>query len=115
MIMMGKSIRQIWVNVKETILFELNTRGLLNVLSHRNYLHYCFPQCFIDGPYGTGTREVFNAEHAVLIGSGIGVTPMASILQSVWYRFNASRQVCPSCAHTWYREEDITHMNLNKV
>ena len=54
---------------------------------------FCIFQCFIDGPYGTGTREVFDTEHAVLIGAGIGVTPMASILQSVWYRYVLERNI----------------------
>ncbi|XP_052261519.1 NADPH oxidase 5-like isoform X2 [Dreissena polymorpha] len=73
-------------------------------------------KCFIDGPYGTGTREVFDTEHAVLIGAGIGVTPMASILQSVWYRFTALKQTCPNCDHVWYPiEEEEMDMNLKKV
>jgi hypothetical protein len=41
----------------------------------------------IDGPYGTASREIFNSEHAVLIAAGIGVTPFASILQSLWLKF----------------------------
>jgi hypothetical protein len=72
-------------------------------------------QCYIDGPYGTGTREVFDTQHAVLIGAGIGVTPMASILQSVWYKFHATRQTCPKCAHIFYPEEDTSNTNLKKV
>lgn len=40
-------------------------------------------QVFIDGPYGSPFTHIFQAEHAVLIGAGIGVTPFASILQSV--------------------------------
>ena len=38
---------------------------------------------YIDGPYGTPSTHIFQAEHAVLIGAGIGVTPFASILQSI--------------------------------
>ncbi|XP_052268840.1 NADPH oxidase 5-like [Dreissena polymorpha] len=73
-------------------------------------------KCFIDGPYGTGTREVFDTEHAVLIGAGIGVTPMASILQSVWYRFSEKRQTCPNCDHVWYPiDEEEMDMNLKKL
>ncbi|XP_053387037.1 NADPH oxidase 5-like isoform X3 [Mercenaria mercenaria] len=72
-------------------------------------------KCYIDGPYGTGTREVFDTDHAVLVGAGIGVTPMASILQSVWYRFNAVRQKCPNCEHVWYPEEETFDMKLRKV
>lgn len=44
-------------------------------------------QCYIDGPYGTPTRRIFASEHAVLIGAGIGITPFASILQSIMYRW----------------------------
>jgi len=40
-------------------------------------------QIYIDGPYGTPSTRIFQAEHAVLIGAGIGVTPFASILQSI--------------------------------
>lgn len=43
-------------------------------------------QVYIDGPYGTPSTHIFQAEHAVLIGAGIGVTPFASILQSVMMR-----------------------------
>lgn len=43
-------------------------------------------QCYVDGPFGTPTRQIFASEHAVLIGAGIGITPFASILQSIMYR-----------------------------
>lgn len=32
-------------------------------------------------------RRIFASEHAVLIGAGIGITPFASILQSIMYRW----------------------------
>ena len=38
---------------------------------------------YIDGPFGAPTSQIFRAQHAVLIGTGIGVTPFASILQSI--------------------------------
>lgn len=44
-------------------------------------------QCFLDGPYGTPSRRIFTSEHAVLIGAGIGITPFASILQSIMFRW----------------------------
>ncbi|NWZ94132.1 NOX5 oxidase, partial [Nesospiza acunhae] len=44
-------------------------------------------QCFLDGPYGTPSRRIFTSEHAVLIGAGIGITPFASILQSIMIRW----------------------------
>ncbi|HET7544581.1 MAG TPA: EF-hand domain-containing protein [Polyangiaceae bacterium] len=37
----------------------------------------------IDGPFGTPSRSIFAARHAVMIGAGIGVTPFASVLESM--------------------------------
>jgi hypothetical protein len=42
---------------------------------------------FIDGPYGAPSSHIFRAQHAVLVGTGIGVTPFASILQSIMHRY----------------------------
>ncbi|OXB77616.1 UNVERIFIED_CONTAM: hypothetical protein H355_002925 [Colinus virginianus] len=54
----------------------------------------CSIKCYIDGPYGTPTRRIFTSEHAVLIGAGIGITPFASILQSIMYRYRRRKQSC---------------------
>lgn len=40
----------------------------------------------IDGPFGTASEDVFRYEVVMLVGAGIGVTPFASILKSVWYK-----------------------------
>jgi len=40
----------------------------------------------LDGPYGTPSGEIFESRVAVLIGAGIGVTPFASILESIVLR-----------------------------
>lgn len=77
------------------------------ILSHR--------QVYVDGPYGTPSRHIFEAEHAVLIGSGIGVTPFASILQSIMYRFREAEVTCPSCDHRFCIEVPKSVMNLKKV
>ena len=37
----------------------------------------------LDGPYGSATRHIFEAGHAIAVAGGIGVTPFASILQSL--------------------------------
>ncbi|KAK6820884.1 NADPH oxidase 1 [Apiospora arundinis] len=42
----------------------------------------------IDGPYGAPAEDVFDNEIAVLIGTGIGVTPWASILKNIWHSRN---------------------------
>lgn len=44
-------------------------------------------EIYVDGPYGAPSSHIFRAQHAVLIGTGIGVTPFASILQSIMHRY----------------------------
>lgn len=72
-------------------------------------------QITIDGPYGTPSSHIFGAEHAVLIAAGIGVTPFASILQSIMHRYYANRQTCPRCQHEWAPHMPDSIMNLKKV
>lgn len=50
---------------------------------------FCVCPCLrmaIDGPFGTASEDVFRYEVVMLVGAGIGVTPFASILKSVWYK-----------------------------
>lgn len=47
------------------------------------------PTLKIDGPYGAPAEDVFENEIAVLIGTGIGVTPWASILKNIWHLRNS--------------------------
>ena len=46
------------------------------------------PAIRIDGPYGAPAEDVFDNEIAVLIGTGIGVTPWAAILKNIWHMRN---------------------------
>uniref|UniRef100_A0A2K6TLC1 NADPH oxidase 1 n=1 Tax=Saimiri boliviensis boliviensis TaxID=39432 RepID=A0A2K6TLC1_SAIBB len=48
------------------------------------------PRIEVDGPFGTASEDVFQYEVAVLVGAGIGVTPFASILKSIWYKFQCA-------------------------
>jgi len=45
----------------------------------------------VDGPYGSPSRHIFESRYAVLIGAGIGVTPFASVLESIVLRHNSLR------------------------
>jgi NADPH oxidase 1 len=47
------------------------------------------PALRIDGPYGAPAEDVFDNEIAILIGTGIGVTPWASILKNIWHLRNS--------------------------
>ncbi|XP_053933080.1 NADPH oxidase 5 isoform X1 [Cuculus canorus] len=76
---------------------------------------FCSIKCYIDGPYGTPTRRIFTSEHAVLIGAGIGITPFASILQSIMYRYRRRKQSCPSCHYSWCEDLRDEEMMLRKV
>uniref|UniRef100_A0A8C5CE89 NADPH oxidase 5 n=1 Tax=Gadus morhua TaxID=8049 RepID=A0A8C5CE89_GADMO len=73
----------------------------------------CNIKCYVDGPYGTPTRQIFASEHAVLIGAGIGITPFASILQSIMYR--RRKQNCPNCSYSWCENIIDSDMKLRKV
>lgn len=42
------------------------------------------PAIRVDGPYGAPAEDVFDNEIAVLIGTGIGVTPWAAILKNIY-------------------------------
>lgn len=46
------------------------------------------PALKIDGPYGAPAEDVFDNQIAVLVGTGIGVTPWASVLKNIWHRRN---------------------------
>ena len=75
----------------------------------------CREPIMFDGPFGTPTREIFETEHAVLIGSGIGVTPFAAILQSMMHRFWNAKVSCSKCKHWWIGDIPEAVMKLNKV
>ncbi|TPX59307.1 hypothetical protein SpCBS45565_g07765 [Spizellomyces sp. 'palustris'] len=45
------------------------------------------PTIRVDGPFGAPAEDFYNYEVAVLVSAGIGVTPAASLLKSVWYRY----------------------------
>uniref|UniRef100_A0A4W4FFQ9 NADPH oxidase, EF-hand calcium binding domain 5 n=1 Tax=Electrophorus electricus TaxID=8005 RepID=A0A4W4FFQ9_ELEEL len=83
------------------------------VTTHPSNHRFCNIKCYVDGPYGTPTRQIFASEHAVLIGAGIGITPFASILQSIIYRMR--KQNCPNCSYSWCATIKDSEMNLRKV
>merc|ERR1712107_794776 len=58
----------------------------------------------VDGPFGSPSSNIYRAEHAVLIGTGIGITPFASILQSIMHRHWNNKQTCPKCEYKWTKD-----------
>nr|KAJ3405144.1 hypothetical protein HK105_003795 [Polyrhizophydium stewartii] len=53
------------------------------------------PFVMVDGPYGSASEDVFDYEVGVLVGGGIGVTPFASIIKTIWYRINNPTRPVP--------------------
>lgn len=51
-------------------------------------LYKVLPRVMVDGPFGTATEDFLKYETVLLVGAGIGVTPFASVLKSIWYRMN---------------------------
>jgi NADPH oxidase 5 len=62
----------------------------------------------LDGPYGSPSGHVFESRYAVLIGAGIGVTPFASILESIVLRANGHGDRPPTLgrAHFFWVNRD---------
>ncbi|KAK9393535.1 NADPH oxidase 1 [Crotalus adamanteus] len=65
------------------------TEALTDILQQPNSP---MPRIMVDGPFGTASEDVFQYEVAMLVGAGIGVTPFASVLKSIWYKFQHGDQ-----------------------
>ena len=87
-----------------------------------------FPRIRIDGPYGSPAEDIFRNEVSVMVGAGIGVTPWASILKSIWHlRNNAEASaksrlkrlefiwVCKDILHYKWLHEQITLLEAQSM
>lgn len=69
---------------------------------------------YINGPFGSASGQIFQAQHAVLICTGIGVTPFASVLQAIFHRYINQCFVCPNCETTCFQDPSDT-FSIKKV
>lgn len=60
----------------------LDPSGIYEIALHSGQQ---MPALKIDGPYGAPAEDIFDNEVAVLIGTGIGVTPWAAVLKQIWH------------------------------
>merc|ERR1712088_9694 len=105
--------------------FELMVKNSGSELRNRKVSHYDGPgkrakpnktmEIYIDGPFGSPSSNIYRAEHAVLIGTGIGITPFASILQSIMHRYWEIKQSCPNCGYRWSNDIEASMFKLKKV
>lgn len=94
-------------------------------LRNRKVSHYDGPgkraklnkplEIYVDGPFGSPSSNIYRAEHAVLIGTGIGITPFASILQSIMHRYWQVKKKCPKCEYQWSDDISTSMFSLRKV
>ncbi|PPQ96953.1 hypothetical protein CVT26_005975 [Gymnopilus dilepis] len=61
---------------------------VVNTKANPNPLLRTLPRVMVDGPFGSASEDFLKYETVLLVGAGIGVTPFASILKSIWYRMN---------------------------
>lgn len=54
----------------------------------------------VDGPFGSSLADVFHYPVSVCIATGIGVTPFASLLKSMWYQCCESQSL-PELNKVW--------------
>jgi predicted ferric reductase/Ca2+-binding EF-hand superfamily protein len=60
----------------------------------------------IDGPYGSPTARVEGVPHVILVGAGIGVTPFASVLDSLARRAAIDPPSVPKKLHFFWLNRD---------
>ncbi|HWP06628.1 MAG TPA: ferric reductase-like transmembrane domain-containing protein [Polyangiaceae bacterium] len=63
---------------------------------------------YLDGPFGTASDHIFESRHAVLIGAGIGVTPFASVLESIVLRSQAGRGTLEKVDFYWLNRDAVS-------
>ncbi|CAF0844651.1 unnamed protein product [Adineta steineri] len=69
----------------------------------------------IEGPFSTCTSYIFDCEHVVLIGAGIGITPYISALESLIYQLREQRCKCLRCGTMNYKQSALTNQKLKKI
>ena len=85
-----------------------NSYSSLQITS-KSFTHRAYPiegsvnlqvPVYLNGPYRGVSSQVWDCQHALLIAGGIGVTPFASLLQSLVTRYHNCRTECPNCNHS---------------
>ncbi|XP_043487025.1 dual oxidase-like [Polistes fuscatus] len=64
------------------------TKNIRSQLQFSMSINKTLPKIHIDGPYGEAHQDWNNYHIAIMVGAGIGVTPFASILKDIVFKFN---------------------------
>lgn len=72
----------------------------------------------VDGPFGAPAELVYRQNAAICVGSGIGITPWASVLKDIWSVLFLGGTDCQGTKEKWGGEStahEITcHLGLSK-
>ncbi|OWK55144.1 NADPH oxidase 3 [Lonchura striata] len=74
---------------------------------------WMLPRLAVDGPYGSATTDIFHYRVSVCIAAGIGVTPFASILKSIWYKCCNPNTVVALQKVEFLSSNEATHIALH--
>jgi predicted ferric reductase/Ca2+-binding EF-hand superfamily protein len=62
----------------------------------------------VDGPYGSPSARIAETPHAILVGAGIGVTPFASVLESLFRRAETGRPAPETLDFFWLNRDQYS-------
>jgi predicted ferric reductase/Ca2+-binding EF-hand superfamily protein len=62
-------------------------------------------EAHLDGPYGTASGRIFHSRVAILVGAGIGVTPFASVLDSLVRRQKSGQSALEKAYFFWLNRD----------
>jgi predicted ferric reductase len=95
-----------WTNQLKQIALDLKTKKLLKV-----------PTIFLLGPYGAPSQHYSNFKDIMIISSGVGATPFASIMKDLSYRAkeNSENINTKSVDFYWVNRRPSTHKWLTNL
>lgn len=67
--------------------FSMSAHSIENHFNYCRLSHLCVPlhRLYVDGPFGSPFEESLNYEVSLCVAGGIGVTPFASVLNTLLY------------------------------
>ncbi|KAF9310406.1 hypothetical protein BG003_008575 [Podila horticola] len=74
-----------------------------------------FPLIRIDGPYGGPKEDVLGFDHAVLIGTGNGITTFSGILRHIWFRHQETQSARLQTLDLYWVSRDANKLDWFKA
>ncbi|KAG0204319.1 hypothetical protein BGX28_003714 [Mortierella sp. GBA30] len=69
------------------------------------------PLIKVDGPYGGPKEDVLNFDHAVLIGTGNGITTFSGILRHIWFRHQETQSSRLKTLDLYWVSRDVNKLD----